>query len=188
MSSSTPFDGKKLYMSYPTSDEPHGNDYQEHQNTKKAINYLIGKEHIAPNDSTGLDQDGGGGEHENGAAVAYQGTDTPGYKPDGVTALGDNTYDKGRLWIDTNYSPAILRRWAGTTWSAIGVLIANNTFLTMIDAAGTGTVNVIKVNASDDIEIGDGTPNVKPKNLVIENTTSDPTGPVSGQIWFRTDV
>jgi len=188
MSSSTPWLGKKLYLSYPTSDEPHGNDYLEHQNTKKAINYLISKEHIAPDDDTGLDQDGGGGEHLNGSGVNYQGTSTPGYKPDGATALGDNTYDKGRLWIDTNYSPPILRRWTGSTWEALGLLISNDSFLTAIDNAGTGTINVFKVNTSDDVEIGDGTPNIKPKNLVIENRTDDPSSPVAGQLWFRTDI
>ncbi len=63
-----------------------------------------------------------GGEHLNGAAVAYQDTSTPTNRPDGSTALASNAIDKGRLWLDDNFDPPVLKRWDGSAFEIVGTI------------------------------------------------------------------
>ena len=94
---------------------------------------------------------------------------TPTFKPDGTTALDSD--DLGRLWVDSDdlvmyVFSAITPTWtpfpstAGSnTWAVaptwtLGV-VANNVWLAATDVAGTGTVNLMKVDASDQPFISD---------------------------------
>jgi hypothetical protein len=61
-----------------------------------------------------------GGVHKNGSAVGYEGTSAPSNRPDAATALADNAYDRGRLWLDDNYDPPVLKRWDGSAWEVLG--------------------------------------------------------------------
>ena len=133
----------------PDVNQPHGNDYNEHQETKKAVRIRIEKEHEDFGTSSA------GGEHLNGAAVVYMGAASPTNRPDAATALASNNIDKGRLWLDDTTTPPVLKRWNGSAWAQVSVL-ANNQYLTAVDATGTGTVNLIKANASDVAILPDG--------------------------------
>lgn len=81
---------------------------------KTSAKTQIDREHETP-----VDGDATGGEHSLGAAVCYYGTATPTNRPDGATALGANNIDRGRLWIDSNFSPPVLKQWSGTAWVAV---------------------------------------------------------------------
>ena len=131
-------------------------------NTKTALE----REH----ETLGPDDDGGG-EHSNGSAVAYYGTDAATTdRPDGTT-LADNTIDHGRLLLNTDTDPASLmqRDTAGTAWIpvviAAGSLVAdsvdeddirltNDGYLTGRNNADDGDIDIIKVNTSDTIDFG----------------------------------
>ncbi len=95
---------------------------------------------------------------------------TPTKKPDGSTNLDAN--DLGRIWIDSDDLVKYVFTAVTPTWTAypsltaantfavpptwtLGV-IANNTFLTATDNAGTGTANLIKANTSDLAVLPDG--------------------------------
>lgn len=77
----------------------------------------IDREHETP-----VDGDATGGEHSSGSAVAYEGTSTPANRPDGATALADNAIDRGRLWLDDNSDPPVLKRWDGSAWETLQTL------------------------------------------------------------------
>ena len=64
---------------------------------------------------TPVDGDATGSEHSSGSAVANEGTSTPTTRPGGAT-LGDNAIDRGRLWLDDNFDPPVLKRWDGSAW------------------------------------------------------------------------
>lgn len=66
-----------------------------------------------------VDGDATGAEHSAGSAVVYEGTDAPTDRPGGAT-LGDNAIDRGRLYLDDDYDPPILKRWDGSAWEIIG--------------------------------------------------------------------
>jgi hypothetical protein len=76
------------------------------------------------------------------------------------------------------------------------IRLQNNSYLTARNAADDGDVDLIKANADDLPEISEqlvlsGGADLKQqetKNFVIENRTTDPTTPVTGQIWLRTDL
>ncbi|GAG48794.1 unnamed protein product, partial [marine sediment metagenome] len=91
MASSVPFDGTNFLTGAPDQDQPHGNDYQEHQSTRKSMEFVNNKEHTAiANDPSASNA---GGEHSNGSAVAYFTSTAPTLRPDGVTALANNDID-----------------------------------------------------------------------------------------------
>ncbi|MHA2065466.1 MAG: hypothetical protein ACXABY_13920 [Candidatus Thorarchaeota archaeon] len=81
---------------------------------KASAKTQIDREHETP-----VDGDATGGEHSSGAAVAYEGTSTPTNRPDGSTALADNAIDRGRLWLDDNSDPPVLKRWDGSAFEAV---------------------------------------------------------------------
>ena len=70
------------------------------------------REHETP-----VDGDATGAEHSSGSAVAYEGTSTPTNRPDGSTALANNAIDRGRMWLDDNFNPPILKRWTGSAFT-----------------------------------------------------------------------
>lgn len=74
----------------------------------------LDREHETP-----VDGDATGSEHSNGSAVAYEGTGTPTNRPDGATALADNAIDRGRLWLDDNYDPPMLKRWKAAAFEPV---------------------------------------------------------------------
>jgi hypothetical protein len=121
MASSTPFDGTNFLTGAPDEDQPHGNDYLEHQSTRKSMEFVNNKEHTAiANDPSAAD---GGGEHKTGSAKIYHGDystasagdNLPSLRPDGVTALDSS--DAGRLAYDTDatYGKKYYR-WDGSAW------------------------------------------------------------------------
>jgi len=82
-----------------------------------------------------------------------------------------------------------------------GHFLANNAWLSAADAAGTGGVNILKVNTGGGIEFGlaptmpgfisTGTGNAGNNpilGLCIENRTDDTGCTQTGRIWFRTDI
>ena len=105
----------------PDNAQPHGNDYNEHRETKKAIDIRIKKEHVA------FDAAGVGGEHKAGSAKIFAGDYSsaaagdalPTKRPDGTTDLDAD--DAGRLALDTDATHGgIIYRWTGSAWEAIG--------------------------------------------------------------------
>jgi hypothetical protein len=133
MASSTPFDGTNWLTTAPDQDQPHGNDYQEHQSTRKSIEFVNNKEHEAiANDPSAAD---GGGEHKVGSAKIYHGDystsaagdNLPTLRPDGATAL--DASDAGRRAYDTDATyGGLYYRWSGSAWVSDGkaVLTTDN--------------------------------------------------------------
>ena len=80
----------------------------------------LNKEHVTIADS------GAGGEHLNGSAVAYEGSDAITQRPDEATDLADNAIDRGRLWLDDNYDPSVLKRWDGSAWEVVGRMLVDD--------------------------------------------------------------
>ncbi|MHA2068059.1 MAG: hypothetical protein ACXABY_27175, partial [Candidatus Thorarchaeota archaeon] len=60
-----------------------------------------------------------GGKHSLGSAVVYEGTSEPTNDPGG-TALSNIAIDRGRLWIDDNFDPPVLKRWDGSAFEVLG--------------------------------------------------------------------
>jgi hypothetical protein len=54
-----------------------------------------------------------------GMASAFEGTVTPANRPNTATALANNALDRGRLWLDDNFDPPILKRWDGSAWEIV---------------------------------------------------------------------
>jgi len=117
-------DGLSLNEDRPAIDDPHGNDYSELRHIKKGMRIRLEKEHNC--DAATMATNGAGGEHLNGSAVAYEGAATPSSRPDGSTALANNAYDRGRLWLDDNYDPPVLKRWDGTAWEVLGRMLVDD--------------------------------------------------------------
>lgn len=86
---------------------------------KDALQERLEREHYldsASNANQGL--------HLEGSAVSYYaGGSDPTNRPDGVTALGDNVYDKGRLYVESTAiaSANSLKTWDGTAWEYAGL-------------------------------------------------------------------
>ncbi len=116
-------DGLSINEDRPDIDQPEGYDYRELQHIKKGLRIRLEKEHNCA--AAVLAVDGTGGEHLNGSAVAYEGAGPITKRPDTSTDLADNAYDRGRLWLDDNYDPPILKRWAGAAWEVIGRMLAD---------------------------------------------------------------
>lgn len=111
----------------PDNAQPHGNDYNEHRETKKAVDIRIKKEHVA------FGAGGVGGEHKAGSAKIFTGDYSsaaagdalPTKRPDGTTDL--NADDAGRLAYDTDATyGGVLYRWSGSAWEALGVMLTGN--------------------------------------------------------------
>ena len=93
---------------------------QTFKDTKTNIIAVFEKEHETLGDSNT------GGEHSSGSAVSYEGTTSPTNRPDASTALADNAIDRGRIWIDGNFDPPVVKRWSGTAWIVLGRCIVDS--------------------------------------------------------------
>lgn len=87
---------------------------------------------VIENEHEDLGDSNTGGEHSSGAAVGYEGTDEPTERPGG-TSLADNAIDRGRLWLDDNYDPPILKRWDGSAWEIVALQESNIEAMTDAD-------------------------------------------------------
>lgn len=149
--------------SYPVDHTKIGDVPGAIRTLKTSAKAQIGHEHEDP-----VDGDATGSEHKNGSAVAYVGTTDPTVRPDGATDLADNDIDNGRLWIDTNYDPPILKRWNVDAWEEINrssynisgatvfntTLTASNTFQDLDLSAIVGA-KVVKCDF--EVKCGSGT-------------------------------
>lgn len=115
-----PATGDGWNTAIPDNQQPHGNDYNEHRETKLAVAARIGKEHTA------FGASGAGAEHKAGSAVIYvgdystsaAGDNLPTLRPDGSTALDSN--DAGRLAYDTDATyGGLFYKWSGSAWEQI---------------------------------------------------------------------
>jgi hypothetical protein len=165
---------------------------------RASLKYRGDKEHVA------MGALGVGGEHKPGSAVVYVQATAPAYKPDAVTALDSG--DMGRVWYDT--TTATLRVYIyGTGWQAVSdpalvMLLAgtqtvtgNKTFSGSLTVTGVSAfTNTMSVTGMATLTGGftlGANANCAGKqltSLVLENRTSEPSAPVNGQIWFRTDL
>jgi len=153
MASSTPFDGTNFLTGAPDLNQPHGNDYLEHQSTRKSMEFINNKEHevlVNP-----MSTSAGGGVHKNGSSVAYFTSTAPTLRPDGLTALADNDVDKGRVWFDSTFDPPAMMKWNGSSWVQAGNKVLNGTYYTSVNEADDGTVDLIKAgrNEADDADV-----------------------------------
>ncbi len=105
-------------VSYPIDHTTIGDVPGEIRKLKTSTKTQIDREHEIP-----VDGDATGGEHSLGSSVLYMGTSAPTNRPDGSTALASNNIDKGRLWLDTNYTPPALKYWSGSAWVTMGILV-----------------------------------------------------------------
>ena len=78
----------------------------------------------------------------------------PTTKPDGSTSFDSD--DLGRIWVDSDNNAIYVLTATTPTWTAVFISVANDTYFTAIDNAGTGTVNLIKANTSDVAVLPDG--------------------------------
>jgi len=117
-------DGLSLNEDRPDIDQPHGYDYRELQHIKKGLRIRLEKEHNCS--AATMAANSSGGEHLNGSAATYEGTSEPTKRPDTSTDLADNAYDRGRLWLDDNYDPPVLKRWDGSAWEVIGRMLVDD--------------------------------------------------------------
>lgn len=107
MPAPTPPTGEAWDVTSPDEGQVHGNDFQEHQETKLAVQIRNNKEHVAYGPASA------GGEHKQGSAVSYigdystsaAGDALPTKRPDGSIDLDESDY--GRMAYDTNetYGP-----------------------------------------------------------------------------------
>jgi hypothetical protein len=121
-----PATGVAWDVTIPDNGQPHGNDYNEHRETKLAVGIRSDKEHVAYAGSSA------GGEHKPGSARIYRGDYSsasagdalPTTKPDGATALDAN--DAGMLAHDTDatYGPKYYE-WNGTSWGGVDMIMSN---------------------------------------------------------------
>jgi len=119
-----PWDGTLWDVTSPDIDQPHGNSYKEIYDLRKGVAIRANKEHVTYATSSA------GGEHLNGSAVANEGTTTPTKTVSGgSTALSDIARDRGRLWLDDNYDPPVLKRWDGSAWEVVGRYLVDSASL-----------------------------------------------------------
>ena len=112
-----PWDGTGWNTSAPNDEALVGNTYKEIYDLRKGVAQRINKEHVTLV-STAAPADGG--EHLNGSAVANEGTSTPTKTITGGSVnLANIARDRGRLWIDDNYDPPVLRRWTGSAFTEL---------------------------------------------------------------------
>ncbi len=98
-------------ITYPIDHTTIGDVPGEIRKLKASVKTQMDREH-----EIAVDGDATGSEHSLGSAVLYLGTSAPTNRPDGATALAVNNIDKSRLWLDTNYSPPMIKKWSGTAW------------------------------------------------------------------------
>ena len=121
MATHDPWDGTGWDTTSPDNLQVAGNVYKELYDLRKGVAIRCNYEHITFASSSA------GGVHKNGSAVCYEGTTTPTNRPDGATALANNAYDRGRLWLDDNFDPPLLKRWDGSAVENVCTLCGGTT-------------------------------------------------------------
>lgn len=112
---------------------------------KDSVKDQLDREHETP-----VDGDATGSEHSSGSAVAYEGAGTPTNRPDGATALANNAIDRGRIWLDDNFDPPLLKRWTGSAFEVVGPALSA---LTDEDADTTAMLTAHAYKATSDGEV-----------------------------------
>jgi len=139
-----PATGAAWDATIPDNSQPHGNDYNEHRETKLAVGIRMTKEHVAFAGSSV------GGEHKPGSARIYVGDYSassagdalPTTKPDGATALDSD--DAGMLAWDTDATYGrLLYKWSGAAWEEF-----------MVSLESAQTIAGVKTFASPVINTG----------------------------------
>lgn len=167
---------------------------QKIKDLRSSAKIVISKEHVTLGDANA------GGQHLKGAARVFLQSGLAANDPEGNTLATANTSDDGRLNIDTSNSNLLkvyVSTSAGVSTGFEDVKVANvegiikataaidankneitnlkgNTFITGRNNADDGTVNIIKVNASDKLELG---------AVLLDNEPSTAAAPtVNGQL------
>lgn len=117
---SSPYTGAGWNTGAPNDEALIGNSYQELQDLRKGVELRCNREHLAFASSSV------GGWHLNGSAVCYEGTTAEPNLPDDSAALSNIARDRGRLWIDDNFNPPVLKRWDGTAYEIIATLASGS--------------------------------------------------------------
>lgn len=106
----------------PDNDELVSDLPGDHRATKVNVSAVLELEHEELGDGNS------GCQHRLGSAVVNEGTTTPTKTVDitaGAVALADIARDRGRLWIDDNFDPPVIKRWDGTAWEVLGRVIVD---------------------------------------------------------------
>jgi len=160
-------------ISYPLDHTLISDVPTEIRKLKNSCKDQLDMEHETPQDG-----DATGSEHSSGSAVAYEGSSTPTNRPDGATALADNAIDRGRIWLDDNFDPPLLKRWTGSAFEVVGpslsaytnedsdgnamlkthaYLAATDGFVTAYVTVTAGATNIQGFVGSTDNPAGEGT-------------------------------
>lgn len=115
-----PWDGTKWDITSPDIDQPYGNQYKELYDLRKGVALRMNREHVT------LATSSVGGWHLNGSAVCYEGTTAEPNLPDDSAALSNIARDRGRLWLDDNFDPPVLKRWTGTAYEVVGTIASGS--------------------------------------------------------------
>lgn len=160
--------------------------------TKSAIQELLGVDHETTLTGTEIKSSDSG--CHNKTTLLEQGSDP--IPPTGLTTnygivytkLDSDTSQSELFWIDENGN--VLQITKGQSIDLDLNYLSNNTWLTATNFAGSGTLNLIKLNVSDNLEIAVDLNFAENEALgfVIENRTSDPGTSQAGRIWIRTDL
>lgn len=109
-------------VAVPDNDELVSDLPAEHRARKTDVKAVLELEHEDLGDGNS------GAQHRLGSAVANEGSTTPTKTVDitaGAVALADIARDRGRLWIDDNFDPPVIKRWAGAAWEVLGRVIVD---------------------------------------------------------------
>lgn len=117
---SSPYTGAGWNTGAPNDEALIGNSYQELQDLRKGVELRINREHVT------LASSSAGGWHLNGSAVCYEGTTEEPNLPDDSAALSNIARDRGRLWLDDNFDPPVLKRWDGSAFEVIGTIASGS--------------------------------------------------------------
>lgn len=161
-------------VAYPIDHTEIGDGPLEIRKLKTSAKKQIDREHETP-----VDGDETGGEHSNGSAVVYVGSDTPTNRPDGSTALADNDIDDGRLWIDDTASPGTLKRWKDDGFEDVIATVPPN-FLSAYTHQDSEGITMVKDHAykaatDGQVTVFDNVTEDKSLNAYV-GLTSDPVG------------
>lgn len=115
-----PWDGTGWNTSAPNDEALVGNTYKEIYDLRKGVELRMNREHLT------LATSSAGGWHLNGSAVCYEGTTEEPNLPDDSAALSNIARDRGRLWLDDNFDPPVLKRWDGSAFEVVGTIASGS--------------------------------------------------------------
>lgn len=161
----SPWDGTVWDTTAPDILQPIGNHYKEMYDLRLGVQLRMNKGHQDMATSSV------GGWHTWGSANCYTGTSDPCNRPDNSTSLDSTAVeghelDWGRLWIDDNYDPPVLRRWNGTNFTemvaahlhhatAVELVLENSESLSTTDGTGDSKISAVgNKAAAGDCDLG----------------------------------